>query len=166
MKRVGILTKKITFQHRGRLIVRKVGQWYGGKSKTGSLAIFERQHLHETQDDRVWFQCRYIYTPCGKIGSPVLGKATVAAKACCAARSYTVFSCVQTVVYGYQCWGFLTFTDTDVEASDSTWGLYAHRELVDSRREKKSYVVPGKEPVSGFSIRRSYGMIWKERILF
>lgn len=57
------------------------------------------------------------------------------------------------------------FTDTDVEASDSTWGLYEHRELVDSRREKKilgekkeSYLVPRTEKpgrVWFFAIRRS-----------
>ena len=50
------------------------------------------------------------------------------------------------------------FTDTDVEANDSTWGLYEHRELADSRREKKSYLVPGTEEpgrVWFFEIRHS-----------
>ena len=39
------------------------------------------------------------------------------------------------------------FTDTDVEASDSTWGLYEHRELVDSRRERKILGEKKKNPI-------------------
>ena len=91
------------------------------------------------------------FVPCGKFGSPYLGKAQQPQE-----QRYpflpvcAVFSRVQTMVYGCQCLAFNV--RTDVDAYDCTQGMYEHRESSlhwQLTLGEKDYAAPGTPTLVG-----------------